>query len=159
MAGLNPGQRVLGAVTPYVPLPPEMLEEHKAGASRPSPMAGGVWGQAVQHIHTSTDAPSCSYRVCWGQFLATEVSAAWGIALQMPRLAPGLNLIHFSSPSVRMEVQSPAASSQGARRADKTRTPARVISSNLPVFSWPPDFLQHRLASTLRQRQRPGFFR
>lgn len=24
-----------------------------------------------------------------------------------------------------------------------------VISSNLPVFSWPPDFFQHRLASTL----------
>lgn len=33
-AGLNPEQTVPGAVTPYRPLPSEVLQEHKAGVSR-----------------------------------------------------------------------------------------------------------------------------
>lgn len=55
-AGLNPGQRVPGAVTPYGPLPSEVLQEHKAGASRlPSWLED--FGDKLSHVSTPLQKP------------------------------------------------------------------------------------------------------
>jgi len=125
MAGLNPGQTVLGALTPYRPLPSEMLGEHKAGASRLPPWLEES-GDKLSHASTPLQMPPAAlWGFPWGNFLT------WGWlqpgALPLTCLGSVLAWISLTFLARQSGRKSRVLLPQDTRQANKTKTPPYVL--------------------------------